>query len=334
MEKRNSSWRRVAAIVGGGGDARRRGLRERERFGRHTTRRSRSSALGRRSEQEVLPGDGRAVGGARPATRSSTPVPAASGAYLTTGVASGILPDLAGLPGPGEMAAVRHRAARSSRSTASSTSPPTRPTPCRRSSTSGRSTARSSAVFIKGAVKGFIWYNKAELRRAPPPANWDAVMATESGSGRIRSGASGSSRAPTPAGRAPTGSRTSSSASPAPTCTTPGSPAPRSGPIPRSSRRSRPSATVLDDLVRRQRPSSTARTSAAAATDCSPSPPGCLFHHQASFITDFFKSQGGAGTATSTSSSCRTSTPSSPVRSPAAATCSACSRTRRRPRTS
>ena len=23
-------------------------------------------------------------------------------------------------------------------------------------------------------------------------------------------------------------------------------------------------------------------------------PPGCLFHHQASFITDFFKNQGGA----------------------------------------
>ena len=54
-------------------------------------------------EREDLPGDGRAVGDGDRATRSSTPGTRDINAVLTTGVASGNLPDLAGLPGPGQM---------------------------------------------------------------------------------------------------------------------------------------------------------------------------------------------------------------------------------------
>ena len=96
------------------------------------------------------------------------------------------------------------------------------------------------------------------------------------------------------AGRAPTGSRTSSSARPVRTSTTSGSPASRSGPRPEiksawqefgkavSAAYGDPTSIDGDELRRRRRTSSSRR------------PPGCLFHHQASFITSFFD-KGTAG---------------------------------------
>ncbi len=143
-------------------------------------------------------------------------------------------------------------------------------------------------------------------------------------------GASVSSPAPRPAGPAPTGSRTSSSARAGPTSTTPGSPGPRSGPHPRSRPRSRPSA----------RPSSNSFGGSDAVLTTNfgdggnqlfTDPPGCLFHHQASFITDFFKNQGGAaGRPVRLLPDARTSTPPTRVPRPAPATCSGCSTTPRR----
>ena len=84
----------------GSGGARLRRLFEQQQWQRQVGQRDRH--VGRR-RGEGLPGDGRAVGEARRATRSSTPAPATSTQILTTGVASGVLPDLAGLPGPGQM---------------------------------------------------------------------------------------------------------------------------------------------------------------------------------------------------------------------------------------
>ena len=59
-------------------------------------------------------------------------------------------------------------------------------------------------------------------------------------------------------------------------------------------------------------------------------PPGCLFHHQASFITDFFKEQGGAADGDFDFFPCRTSIPTTRRACRVPVTCSACSSTRPR----
>jgi alpha-glucoside transport system substrate-binding protein len=101
------------------------------------------------------------------------------GAYLTTAVASGTLPDLAGLPGPGEMAQF-------ARGGSLKPLDDVLDLETYRADTVpalvdlGTVDDKIQAVFIKLSVKGFIWYNTANYT-GDVPENWDAVMGTDKG---------------------------------------------------------------------------------------------------------------------------------------------------------
>jgi alpha-glucoside transport system substrate-binding protein len=94
---------------------------------------------------------------------------------LTTGVASGVLPDLAGLPGPGQM--VQWKDSLIDLGTVldvptytSETAPAL--------VTLGTVDSKLVGVFIKTAVKGLIWYSPKALTDigTTPPATWDALQ--------------------------------------------------------------------------------------------------------------------------------------------------------------
>ena len=95
---------------------------------------------------------------------------------LTTGVASGVLPDLAGLPGPGQMAEYAKAGALKSLDGALDAN-------TYKSETAkalvdlGTVDGKLTGVFIKAAVKGLIWYNPAvHDYSGAPPATWDDLM--------------------------------------------------------------------------------------------------------------------------------------------------------------
>ena len=169
----------------------------------------------------------------RPAPRSTTPAPATSTRSSRPASRRATCPT-----SPACRARARcssgTRTARSSRSTSSTTR--------RTSDHPGRLVALGKApdgkivgVFIKAAVKGLIWYNPKvydEATSARRPGTSSTPTAKAQRPATPRSGASASSPARDPAGRARTGSRTSSSASPAPTSTTAGWRARRSGSSP------------------------------------------------------------------------------------------------------
>jgi alpha-glucoside transport system substrate-binding protein len=212
------------------------------------------------------------------------------GAYLTTAVASGTLPDLAGLPGPGEMAQFAKGGSLKALDSVldlNTYKADTVPALVDLGTVDGK----ISAVFIKLSVKGFLWYNKSNYS-GEAPANWDAVMATDPGTAEslwcvaLESGADSGW----------------------------------------------PGTDWVEDFVIRQSGAAVydswvagttkwtdpaikqAFESFGAVLDASyggttfvnstnfggggnplfTAPPGCLFHHQASFMSDFFKSQGGA----------------------------------------
>jgi alpha-glucoside transport system substrate-binding protein len=211
-------------------------------------------------------------------------------AVLTTGVASGILPDLAGLPGPGQMVDWGKSGALKPLDNVLDTA-------TYKAETSpafvdlGTVDGKIVGVFIKSALKGLIWYNPANYTGGAP-ASWDAVMNTPTGAADslwcvgLESGAASGW----------------------------------------------PGTDWIEDFVLRQSGPDVYdawvngtqkwaspeiksafqefgkvldKTYGGANTVVSTNfgdggnplftnPPGCLFHHQASFITDFFKNQGGA----------------------------------------
>ncbi len=92
---------------------------------------------------------------------------------LTTGVASGVLPDLAGLPGPGQMAEfVKSGALKPLDSVldVNTYKSETAPALVQLGTVDGK----LSGVFIKAAVKGLIWYNPSlHDYSSAPPKTWD-----------------------------------------------------------------------------------------------------------------------------------------------------------------
>lgn len=212
------------------------------------------------------------------------------GAYLTTAVASGTLPDIAGLPGPGEMIQFAKGGALKPLDNVLDMAS------YKADTTSalvnlGSSDGKVYGVFMKLSVKGFIWYSTKNYD-GTVPADWDGVMATDKGPADalfcvgLESGADSGW----------------------------------------------PGTDWVEDFVIRQAgpdvydswvAGTTKWTDPAIKTafeafgdvldnsfggaakvnstnfgdggnDLFTNPPGCLFHHQASFISDFFKKQGGA----------------------------------------
>jgi alpha-glucoside transport system substrate-binding protein len=211
-------------------------------------------------------------------------------AVLTTGVASGILPDLAGLPGPGQMVEYARAGALKPLDDvldiATYTSE-TAPAFVELGTVDGA----IHGVFIKSALKGLVWYNPANFS-GDAPTTWEAVMGTDKGSAQnlwcvgLESGAASG---------------------------WPGSDwiedflLRQAGPdvydawVAGTHKWTSPEvrqafegfgAVVADTYGGANTINST--NFGAAGNPLFTDPPGCLFHHQASFITDFFKEQGGA----------------------------------------
>ncbi len=94
---------------------------------------------------------------------------------LSTGVQSGVLPDLAGLPGPGQMAEYAQAGALQDLSTVldvntykSETAAPLVDL--------GTVNGKIVGVFIKTAVKGLIWYDPKVITVSTPPATWNDLQ--------------------------------------------------------------------------------------------------------------------------------------------------------------
>jgi alpha-glucoside transport system substrate-binding protein len=96
-------------------------------------------------------------------------------AVLTTGVSSGVLPDLAGLPGPGQMADFAKKGAlKPLDDVLDAATYKTETAPALVSL--GTVDGKLSGVFIKAAVKGLIWYSPAlHDYSAAPPKTWDEL---------------------------------------------------------------------------------------------------------------------------------------------------------------
>jgi alpha-glucoside transport system substrate-binding protein len=213
------------------------------------------------------------------------------GAYLTTATASGTLPDLAGLPGPGEMAQFAAEGHLKPLDTVLDLNTYKADTVPALVDLGTAADGKIVAVFINSSVKGFIWYNKANYAGDVPP-NWEAVMATDPGDaealwcvgleGAADSGWPGTDwvedfviRQSGPdvydswvAGK-----------------TTWADPAIKQA------------FESFGEVLEKAYGGKTFVNSTNFGAGANPmftDPPGCLFHHQASFMSDFFKSQGGA----------------------------------------
>ena len=209
---------------------------------------------------------------------------------LSTGVASGILPDVAGLPGPGQLVEWAKAGAIKPLDDVLDTATykaDTAPALVELGTVDGK----ISGIFIKAAVKGLIWYNP-KVYTGGEPATWDALTAT----------------APAPASNLWCIGLESGAAS--------GWPGTdwiedfvlrQAGPdvydawVAGTQKWSSPEIKAAFEAFGAAAAASYGGSNAILTTNFGDGgnqlftdPPGCLFHHQASFITDFFKNQGGA----------------------------------------
>jgi len=146
-------------------------------------------------------------------------------AVLTTGVASGILPDLAGLPGPGQMAEFARAGKLVDLSTVldvNTYKAETAPALVDLGTVDGKLVG----VFIKTAVKGLIWYDP-KVYKGGVPATWDDLQ-QKGKAAAAAAGSRGRSRAVSPCGGGSPRQRPRWSAWPWPCwrcCSSPSSPA-------------------------------------------------------------------------------------------------------------
>jgi alpha-glucoside transport system substrate-binding protein len=213
------------------------------------------------------------------------------GAYLQTAVASGTLPDLAGLPGPGEMADFYKQGALKPLDDVLDLATYKAETAPAFVDLGTADDGKTIGVFIKSALKGLIWYNTANFT-GTAPTSWDAVMGADKGNAEnlwcvaLESGADSGwpgtdwiedivlrTAGPDVYDEWVAGKHKWSS--------------------PEIKAAFEAFGKVLDDTYG----GATTVNSTNFGDGGNPlftDPPGCLFHHQASFITDFFKKQGGA----------------------------------------
>ena len=96
-------------------------------------------------------------------------------AVLSTGVQSGLLPDLAGLPGPGQMAEYYAAGAlKSLDDTLDVTTYKSQTSPGLVSL--GTIDGKITGIFIKADIKGLFWYNK-DVYKAGDPTSYDDLLA-------------------------------------------------------------------------------------------------------------------------------------------------------------
>jgi alpha-glucoside transport system substrate-binding protein len=209
---------------------------------------------------------------------------------LSTGVASGILPDVAGLPGPGQLVEWAKAGAIKPLDDVLDTATykaDTAPALVELGTVDGK----ISGIFIKAAVKGLIWYNP-KVYTGGEPASWDALTGTS----------------PAPASNLWCIGLESGAAS--------GWPGTdwiedfvlrQAGPdvydawVAGTQKWTSPEIKAAFEAFGAVAAASYGGSNAILTTNFGDGgnqlftdPPGCLFHHQASFITDFFKNQGGA----------------------------------------
>jgi len=211
-------------------------------------------------------------------------------AVLTTGVASGILPDLAGLPGPGQMAEFADRGALVDLGTVLDVGEYTEQT-APAFVELGTVEGQLSGVFIKSAVKGFIWYD-VEQFTGEAPATWEDLQALPSDAAEAKWCVALESEAAS------------------------GWPGTdwiedfvlrQSGPDVYdawvageqlwSSPEIRQAFEAFGEVVEGSFGGADTILNTPFGEGGNPlftDPPGCLFHHQASFITSFFQEKGGA----------------------------------------
>jgi alpha-glucoside transport system substrate-binding protein len=95
---------------------------------------------------------------------------------LTTGVASGVLPDLAGLPGPGQMAEFYTKGALKPLDAVLDAATYKSETADALVKLGTAADGKLAGVFIKAAVKGLIWYSPAlHDYGSAPPKTWDEL---------------------------------------------------------------------------------------------------------------------------------------------------------------
>lgn len=214
-------------------------------------------------------------------------------AVLTTGVASGILPDVAGLPGPGQMREFAERGALVPLDDVLDIE-------TYRAETSpgfvelGTVDGQIYGVFIKAAVKGLIWYNPAHYD-GTVPATWDELtsIADQQASGDTAAWCVGL-EAGAASGWAGTDWIEDFVLR-------------QSGPDvydawvagehPWNSPEIRAAFEAYGEVVANSYGGSDYVVNTnfgSAANPMFEDEPGCLFHHQASFITEFFQNEGGA----------------------------------------
>ena len=212
------------------------------------------------------------------------------GTYLTTAVESGTLPDVAGLPGPGEMRQFYDRGALKALDDVLDLETYKAETAPAFVDLGTADDGKVIGVFIKSALKGLIWFNPANF--SSTPTTWDEVMGTDPGDAEtlwcvgLESGADSGwpgtdwiedfvlrVSGPDVYDAWVAGTQKWSS--------------------PEIKAAFEAFGEVLDasyggsDTIN-------STNFGAAGNPLFTDPPGCLFHHQASFITDFFKEQGGA----------------------------------------
>jgi alpha-glucoside transport system substrate-binding protein len=213
------------------------------------------------------------------------------GTYLTTAVQSGTLPDLAGLPGPGEMREFYAQGALKALDDVIDLNTYKADTSKAFVDLGTADDGKLIGVFIKSALKGLVWYNPNDFS-GEAPTTWDAVMGADKGTAEslwcvgLESGADSG---------------------------WPGTDwvedfvLRQSGPevydawVAGTQKWTSPEIKSAYEEFGKVLDGSFGGATfvngtnfGAAGNPLFTDPPGCLFHHQASFITDFFKEQGGA----------------------------------------
>lgn len=94
-------------------------------------------------------------------------------AVLTTGVASGNLPDVAGLPGPGKVVDLANQGALKPLDDVFDVAAYRADTP---GAAAVQVNGKQYAEFFKGSVKGLIWYDP-KIYKGGTPTNWDDLQA-------------------------------------------------------------------------------------------------------------------------------------------------------------